>query len=149
MEIVDLGFEEAGILAPLYNQFAEDVPFSFPVTEDEFAVGIRSQWEDHGYHKHLRDQHLLVCRRAGKVAGFAHVAVGPWDSVERGIARFICYLPGDRATGQQLLESSERRLRELGASERVAFPRGYSYPFRHIATETLSGKLARFHKKIT
>ena len=40
MEVADLEFEEAGILAPLYNQFAEDVPFSFPVDEDEFATGM-------------------------------------------------------------------------------------------------------------
>jgi GNAT superfamily N-acetyltransferase len=142
MELAHLEFEDAGILASLYNQFARDVPFCFPVSEDEFAAGMLAQWDDHGDHIHLHDQHLLICRRGAEVVGFAHCGVGPWDHVERGIVRFLCYLPGDRMVGQLLLDGSERLLQELRATEAVAFARPYPYPFHHNATGTLSGKLA-------
>ena len=40
MEIEEVDINEAGHASGLYNQIAEPVPFSFPVDDDQFRMGI-------------------------------------------------------------------------------------------------------------
>lgn len=141
MAVTRLEFDDAGMLAPFYNRLVADVPFCWPVGGAEFASGVLWESPDHDMHTRLHEQRLLVSRRGDDVLGFAHTALERRDGAERGVIRFLGYAPGERAAGQELLLSAERRLRDVGGREALAFAHDYSYPFYHLAFGYLSDRL--------
>ncbi|MBT3270769.1 GNAT family N-acetyltransferase [Candidatus Poribacteria bacterium] len=141
MAVTRLELGDAGILAPLYNGLVADVPFCWPVSAEEFAAGAARQSAYDRLSDRLDAQRLLVSRRGDDILGFAHTALETQDGETRGIIRFIGYAPGERAAGQELLRTAERRLRDVGAREALAFAHDYSYPFYHLAFGYLSDRL--------
>lgn len=141
MAVTRLELGDAGILAPLYNRLVADAPFCWPVSAEDFAAGAiqNSPWPD--LRDRIDEQRLLVSRRGDEILGFAHTALESRDGEARGIIRFIGYAPGERAAGQELLLTAERRLRDVGAGEALAFAHDYSYPFYHLAFGYLSDRL--------
>jgi len=142
MEIEEVDINEAGHASGLYNQIAEPVPFSFPVDDDQFRMGIVWDGGDHGLHRYLRDQRVLHCRAGSSIVGFTHIAVEHRDEARRGVIRFIGFLPGDRRVGQMLLDEAERQLRSADVDVIMAFARDYGYPFHLKATGDLSYSLS-------
>ena len=154
VEVSRLELIDAGILAPFYNRLVAGTPFCYPVSEGRFVEGVVAKSPDHispermresSHHvasDRLREEHLLVARRAGEVLGFAHTALEHTDGADRGVIRFLGYTPGERAAGQELLSRAEGHLCALGVRETVAFEHDYPYPFYHLALGYLSDRLA-------
>ena len=142
MPVSPLALEDAGILAPLYNRLVADVPFCYPVSEDDYAAGVVLRGPDQNAHAPRQEQQLLVNRRDDEILAFADTVLERRDDADRGIIRFFGYTPGERTAGQELLESAEARLRDAGAREVVAFSHDYGYPFYHFAFGYLSDRLA-------
>ncbi len=141
MAVTRMEFADAGSLAPFYNRLVADVPFCWSVSEDEFASGLVWESPDHSMCDRLSQQRLLVSRRGDEVLGFAHTALETRDDATKGIIRFLGYAAGKRAAGHDLLLTAERRLRDVGARQALAFAHDYTYPFYHLAFGYLSDRL--------
>jgi ribosomal protein S18 acetylase RimI-like enzyme len=126
--------DRAGDLAECYSQQISNLPYCYPVSSDDFAWNI--QRELHHFYgppsEDLHSERFIVWNERGQVLGFVHVAVarkkGESPS-ERGIIKFICYKPGNRAIGQALLGETESYFREKKLQMIAAFPKRHIYHF--------------------
>ncbi len=145
MEIVEYTPELLEPMTACYNRLTTDVPHSYPVTEAEFGEELSSA--PPGGHPDIFfiSQHTFVATSDDTVLGFVQARV---DELRRhkcnlGIIRFLGYLPGERRTGQALLEKAEAHLKMQAATRIVAVPQKYRYRFYHFGHAYLSNALAQ------
>jgi len=144
MEIVPYSPELAPAVTSLYNEVVVRlVPQCFPV-ESERLAGALPGAEDQTGDEFLHSQAAFVALRGSQGCGSVHVGVGPTNRSEQeqhGHVRFLCYRPGERETGQSLLECAESHLRNLGAKDAIAFWHYHRYPFYYRESACLSDRL--------
>jgi GNAT superfamily N-acetyltransferase len=134
----------AAQVAAAYNEIIRGVPHCYPIRVADWATVVGGEGiEDEGGGS-LRAQRAFVAMEAGSILGYAHLAVGAVegeDPTERGLIRFLWYMPGHRAAGQELLDASESYLSEQGTSRVMAFPHRYRYRFYYLPSAYLSDRL--------
>ncbi|MBM3242892.1 GNAT family N-acetyltransferase [Candidatus Poribacteria bacterium] len=132
---------DAGSLVHVYNEQFAGVPHCYPVSPEEFEIGIRYRKDADKPYDELHSEKFIVGEQNGKIVGFADVVVVETKENEqkkyKGLIRFLTYQPGCRAVGQALLEEAEKYLRDLGMDEisafRITYARDdYSYRFYHL-----------------
>jgi GNAT superfamily N-acetyltransferase len=132
---------DAGSLVHVYNEQFAGVPHCYPVSPEEFEIGIRYRKDADKPYDELNSEKFIVGEQNGKIIGFADVVVVETEENEqkkhKGLIRFLTYQPGYRSVGQTLLEESEKYLRDLGMDEIRAFRityahDDYSYRFYHL-----------------
>ena len=133
------------------------MPYCYPVTPDEFEIGIRCHEErDDEPYADLSDESFLVVENGDStILGFAHVAI--WRKGEEasriglypieellndriGLIRFFHYRAGARPAGQALLEAAEKHLRDSGINQIRAFSY-YGYRFYRFCHAFQSDKM--------
>ena len=124
MSIEQWDFSESAPLAELYNVHAAEIPYEYPVDQENFVESITCPTEN------LTEEVLLVAVEGSQPRGYIHVGMIPNDdsSEKRGLIRFLVFPRDRRATGQALLDHAHEYLRGLGASAFQAFNYGFGYP---------------------
>ena len=141
MEIIPYSPELAGPLTAAYNVAVAGVPHCFPVTADDVGEALANDRGEARSDGAVRSRAVFVALGADRsVQGFIDVGLGTPkpDRSEQGVVPFFWYAPGHRETGQRLLQTAERHLRECGASSVQVFPQEYRYPFYHLCSAYLS-----------
>ena len=77
MKIKTLEIDNESILTDFYNEQFSKMPYCYPVTPDEFEIGIRCHEErDDEPYADLSDESFLVVENGDStILGFAHVAI--------------------------------------------------------------------------
>ena len=143
MEIVRYEPDMAGQVAKHHYVVTRDVPHCYPVSEEETVAALFPAAGGQSDAR-LRDETAFVARSGSSVLGFAHVALEPSGNpfaADNGIIRFLSYAPGERKTGQALVDAAERHLRERTIRALLAFPSRYRFPVYHFANAYLSDHL--------
>lgn len=125
MDIMYWNVADGGGLVHLYNEQLARVPHCYPVSPEEFAIGIRYRKDADKPYEELHAEKIIVGRQNGKIIGFADVAVVECEEdgqkANKGLIRFLTYQPGYRPVGQAILAESERYLRDLGVNHISVF----------------------------
>ena len=154
MKITHWDVADAGDLAHVYNEQLARIPHCYPVSPEEFEIGIRYRKDADEPYEELHSEKIIVIEQNGKIIGFADVAViesgEDGQKENKGLIRFLTYQPGYRAVGQVILEESERYLRDLGISHISAFRITYddddfSYRFYQLGFGLVSDKVGHVY----
>lgn len=136
---LDIG--NSGELFGVYNEQTADVPHCYPISQEEFKVGLCDPRND----SHCKESHsekIIAVEQSGKVAGFAHVAIVRIEFSDRkrigGMIHFFTYKAGQRSVGQALLEECENYLHGLGTDQIWACQNGCNYRFHHLEFGNIS-----------
>ncbi len=141
MKIEYWDLANAGELAHIYNEQLAKVPHCYPVSPEEFEIGIRYRKDADEPYEELHSEKIIVGEENGKIVGFANAVMVETEKdgqrKDKGLIRFLTYQPGYRSVGQAILAESERYLRDLGMDEIRAFRITYddddfSYRFYHL-----------------
>ncbi|MHC4983145.1 MAG: GNAT family N-acetyltransferase [Planctomycetota bacterium] len=133
-----------GAVAAAFNDALRDVPHCWPVAAEELAAVVAQADGQAEGHEDVHCQVTFVAEDASKVTGFINAAVGkPEGPIQgrQGIIRFLCYRPGERRSGQALLEAAEAHLRGQDVNYIQAFPQEYRYRFYKFGAAYLSSRL--------
>jgi len=148
LKILHWDVSEAGNLVHVYNEHVVDVPHCYPISREEFEIGICDPKNDR-HCKELHSEKIIVGEQDGKIIGFAHVAFGRIKFSDRercgGLIHFLTYQAGYRQIGQAILEECEKYLRDLGASQIWAFQNGCNYRFYHLDFGNLSDQMGHVY----
>ena len=74
MNVTDCPLEEVESLTDIYNEQITQVPYCYPVTADEFGIGLRCYANDDQPDDSFHERRVLVAADGGKLIGFADVA---------------------------------------------------------------------------
>ena len=149
MKIMYWDVADAGSLFHVYNKQFAGVPHCYPVSPEEFEIGIRYRKDADEPYEELHSEKFIVGEQNGKIVGFSDVVVVETEEdgqkEHKGLIRFLTYQPGCRSVGQALLTESERYLRDLGMSNVGVFRTTYddddfSYRFYHLGFGLVSDK---------
>jgi GNAT superfamily N-acetyltransferase len=149
VKIMFWDMEEAGDLAPIYNEQMAQVPHCYPVSPEEFGSGVRHRKDANVPYENLHSQGIIIGEYGGKIVGFADVAIisdihEEGQKEQQGLIRLLTYHRGYRSVGQALLEESERYLASLGADQikafRVSYKNDYCYRFYHLGFGLVSDR---------
>jgi len=164
MKVSFCDLNEAKVLTEFYNDQFATLPHCYPVSTEEFDIGIRwrqskrdSKWVKRSY-EDLSHEKLIVASQDDEVVGFAHVAMwcGDPDQAHRlgltplqgilrdrvGLIRFFHYQKGHRFAGQAIIEAAEDYFRKLGLSQIRAFSY-YGYRFHRFCHAFLSDRMGQ------
>ena len=119
-----ISMEAVGELAPIYSEQMALVPHCYPVSPEEFKVGVRYRKDVNIPYENVHSQEIIVGEYGGKIVGFADVAIisdihEEGQKEQQGLIRLLTYQRGCRPVGQALLEESEKYLSSLGADQIV------------------------------
>jgi len=141
--------DELPDVVALYNTAITDVPLSYPVDADTFSrLGLRNEAGTR-YRTHLGVDRTgwLVARRGGQVVGFLHVCIGADyddrardEAFQRGIIRFLVFLPSEVEAGTALLAAADSYFRQQQVDEIRAFHFSTGYPFYHAGIGLCPGQ---------
>lgn len=148
MEILEYTSDMQADVTTCYNALTAKVPHCYPIHADELDSVLRSEVYENAYKGQLHSQKTFVAGDRGKVVGFVQVGVGSigeQDTDRTGVIRFFGYAPGERPTGQALLEKAEAYLNSQTAESILAFPQDYRYRFYHFDHAYLSDALGQVH----
>lgn len=129
-----------------YNHVTANVPYCYPVKEEEFAVAL------HGVTTGKSDKDAggidaeaaFAATVNGGVQAFIHVGIGQTGKNREediGVIRFFGYERGMRRVGQALLEKGEDYLKTYDISRIYAFSQDCRYRFYHFGHSYLSDGL--------
>jgi GNAT superfamily N-acetyltransferase len=148
MKITYLDIADAGKLVHVYNKHFVDVPHCYPVSPEEFEVGLRDPKNDR-HCKELYSERIIAGEESGRLIGFAHIDLGEIKFSDRkrpgGLIHFLTYEAGYRLVGQAILEECEKHLRDLGAQQIWAFQNGCNYRFYHLDFGNLSDRMGHVY----
>jgi len=145
---------DAGDLFHVYNEQLARVPHCYPVSPEEFEIGIRYRKDADEPYEELHSEKIIVGEQNGKIIGFADFAVAEAEEDGRkehkGLIRFLTYQLGYRPVGQTILEESERYLRDLGMGQIRAFRITYddddfSYRFYQLGFGLVSDRMGHVY----
>jgi GNAT superfamily N-acetyltransferase len=154
MRITYRDITDAGDLTHVYNEQLADVPHCYPVSPDEFEIGIRYRKDTDEPYGELHSEKIIIGEQDGRIVGFADVAVVQMEEDEqkehKGLIRFLTYQPGCRSVGQAILEESEKYLRDLGMDHISAFritfdDDDFSYRFYQLGFGLISDQTMHIH----
>ena len=136
MEIKSTDIDDAPNLAGFYNSQIVRLPYRYPISDEDFAWGIRHQrYKDEPYDK-LHSERVIIGTEDGEVRGFAHIGVADEEKdgeVRRmGVIRFLLHEPGCRPLGQALLDASETHFVDSGVGEVKALHADDLYRFWYM-----------------
>ena len=149
MKIMFWDVEAVGELAPIYSEQMALVPHCYPVSPEEFKVGMRYRKDADIPYENVHSQEIIVGEYGGKIVGFADVAIisdihEEGQKEQQGLIRLLTYQRGCRPVGQALLEESEKYLSSLGADQikafRVSYRNDYCYRFYHLGFGLISDR---------
>ena len=134
------------ILSPLtqfYNRLTADVPYCYPVQEEEFATAVRGVTTGKADKNEggLDSETAFVAITEGAVQAFIPVGLGQIRDEDIGIIRFLGYDRGARHAGQAVLEKAEAYLKAFNITRIFAFRSGCRYRFYHFEYAFLSDAL--------
>ncbi|HIE27392.1 TPA: GNAT family N-acetyltransferase [Candidatus Poribacteria bacterium] len=144
----------AGELVHVYNEQLSGVPHCYPVSPEEFEIGIRYRKDADEPYEELHSEKIIVCRQNGKILGFADVALVETEAdgqkKHKGLIRFLTYQPGYRPVGQVILTEAERYLRDLGMNQITVFRIAYddddfSYRFYQLGFGLVSDRMGHVY----
>jgi GNAT superfamily N-acetyltransferase len=133
-------------LVEIFNRAVANVPHCFHVDEETFSEELLPAGGGKSTRKRLHSEAGFVARSGESINGFSHVAVEDpkkEGDPKLGAIRFLWYRPGDRATGQKLLDASQEYLTDLGLNRILAFDQDYRYPFFGFKHSYLSDHLGQ------
>ena len=136
--ITDLKQDHLPGIRDVYNEGVTNVPHCYPVTAERFTAAFGPVLDNAKGPERLSNERVLVAVRGSKPCGFVHFADETLKDGARGAIRFLMYRPGDRSTGQALLEAA---LDGLGEKDVVAFDQHYRYEFYHRSCVYLSDRI--------
>ena len=154
MKIMYWDVADAGNLVHVYNEQLTRVPYCYPVSPEEFEIGVRYRKDADEPYEELHSEKFIVGEQNGKIVGFSDVVVVETEEYEQkeriGLIRFLTYQPSYRSVGQALLKESERYLCDLGMSEIRAFRITYddddlSYRFYHLGFGLISDQTTHIY----
>ncbi len=146
MEIVQYTADLQTPVTQFYNRVTANVPYCYPVKEEEFAVALRGVTTG----KSDKDAGGIDAEAAfaatvnGAVQAFIHVGIGQTGKNREedvGVIRFFGYERGMRHVGQALLEKAEDYLKTYDIFRILAFSQDYRYRFYHFGHSYLSDAL--------
>ena len=144
MKISYWDVEDAGELVDVYNEQIAGVPHCYPISQEEFEVGLLDPRNDRHY-EGSHSEKIIVAEQDGKIVGFAHIVIGKIEFSDRkmagGLIHFLTYQAGYRSVGQALLEECERYSRDLGARQMWAFQNSCNYRFYHLEFGNVSHRM--------
>ena len=128
--IVELTSGHLPKLRELYNDGVAHVPHCYPVDLERFDEAFAPVFEGKESPRRLSNERVFVAMEKGEPAGFVHVAdYCKEEEPVQGAIRFLLYRPGERATGQSLLD---RAMECFPDRDRVlAFHQNFRYDFYH------------------
>jgi len=154
MKIKDWDIVDAEALSYAYNEQLARVPHCYPVSPEEFEVGIQYRKDSDEPYEELHSEKIIVGEQNGKIVGFANVAVVDCEEngqkVDKGLIRFLTYQPGYRPVGQAILVESERYLRDLGMNHinvfRITYDEDdFSYRFYQLGFGLVSDRVGHVY----
>lgn len=136
MNIETWNLDDSKKLTDFYNQQIANLPYRFPVTQEEFDWGIRHSKKEDIRHTNLHSEQFFVGEESNEIKGFIHVAIEEAEEdgqkIQNGLIRFFSYQPGYRQLGQALLEQAEDYLRQHQVKAIKAFSPAFNYRFFFI-----------------
>ena len=75
MKITYWDIADAAKLTDFYNEEFANLPYCYPVSPEEFKIGVRYHAEEDKPYVDLSHEKLIVGEQDGEIVGFAHVAV--------------------------------------------------------------------------
>lgn len=147
MEILKYTSDMLPALTQFYNRLTTDVPYCYPVKEEELAVvvsvatGKTDRTDDD-----LEAETAFVAMQNGELQAFIHVGFYQDENENNekentGVIRFFGYERGARQVGQASLEKAETYLKTYNVSRIIAFSKIYRYRFYHFEYAHLSNAL--------
>ncbi len=116
------------------------MPHCYPVSETRFRSTLIPESGENRGPERLQNEQVLVAMQSGEPVAFIHTAEDHLKNVAIGGAiRFMMYPPGDRASGQALLD---RTVDRYGGLEQIrAYSQHCRYGFYHRSCVYLSDHL--------
>ena len=116
-------------LVELYNSFAIEIPFSWAVTDEEFAAGALCGVMDSRVPFEAEEIH--VARERGVIKGHVHLArlVESDPTGPVGLIRFLMFPEENRSVGEALLNEATLTLARSGCTSVEAWKIRCGYPF--------------------
>lgn len=148
MEILEYTSDMQADVTTFYNALTAKVPHCYPIQADELDSVLRCEVYENAYKQQLHAQKTFVAAAGKKVVGFVQVGIRPigeQDTDRSGVIRFFGYAPGERRTGQALLEKAEGYLNSQTTESILVFPQDYRYRFYHFDHAYLSDALGQVH----
>ena len=140
MEIVEYTPKLQSALTEFYNRLTANVPHCYPVTAEEFALGIRGlTGEANKNEGGLDAETAFIAITNGTVQAFIHVGIDRTSPL--GVIRFLGYERGTRRAGQAVLEIAETHLDACNVAQIDAFSADHRYRFYHFQNAGLSDGL--------
>ena len=129
-------------LTQFYNRLTTDVPYCYPIREEEFAVEMRGiDGKVDKTEGGLDSETAFVAITKGAVQAFIHVGIGQIRDEGIGIIRFLGYEREARHAGQAVLEKAEAHLKAYNLTRIFAFRTNWRYRFYHLEYANLSDAL--------
>ena len=140
MEIVQYTPKLQSALTEFYNRLTANVPHCYPVTAEEFALGICGLMGEADKNEGGLDaETAFIAITNGTVQAFIHVGIDRTSPV--GVIRFLGYERGARRAGQAALETAEAHLEACNVAQIDAFSADHRYRFYHFQNAGLSDGL--------
>ncbi len=146
MEILQYTPDMLSSLIQFYNHLTIDVPYCYPVKEDEFALAMNSVVTgeyNNGGEKH-NSERVFIAKSDDTIKAYVHTVLSLKAENEEedvGFTRFLGYERGERNAGQVVLEKAEEYFKACNVSRIYAFSQNRRYRFYHFEHAYLSDAL--------